>query len=313
VAAERWIEISVRVSPDDVDPVSTVLADLTGQAVAIQPEIRRIETEDFGYEELDRPVTVNAYAAAPLGDAARAEIEAALGALRLETPIEPPSYRELDPADWAEEWKRFYEIQHIGDRLVIRPTWLEYDPQPGELVIDLDPGAAFGTGQHETTRLCLAAIEAQLVPGAEAIDVGCGSGILAIAAAKLGAGRVLALDVDPEAVRVTEENATANDVAGLIEAAAGSLDETWPWGELPKGSAGLVVANISSAIVTRLLAAIGGALTADGRAVLSGFLERDAGMIEERVAAAGMAVLDRSSEGEWACLVAGPAGDPSDG
>jgi ribosomal protein L11 methyltransferase len=304
MADDRWIEITVRVAPSDVDPVASTLTDLTGQPVAIEPQIRRLEGIDFGYEELDLPVTVRAYAEPPLPAERRAEIEGALQVLKLSAAVEPPAYRELDPTDWAEEWKRFYDIQHIGDRLVVRPSWLDYDPHEGEVVVDLDPGAAFGTGQHETTRLCLAAIERHLRPGESVLDVGCGSGILAIAAARLGAGRVRAVDVDPDTIRVTLENAVANGVPG-IEAAPGSLGETWPWPEEPPREVGLLVANISSGAVLMLLPETVAALASDGRAVLSGFLVRDAAEIEAAVVAAGLHVHEVLPEREWCAIVAG--------
>lgn len=304
MAADRWTEVTVRVAAADADLVGTVLAELTGQPVAIEPQIRRIEHVDFGYEELDAPVTVRGYAEPALPEDRRASIEAALGRLRLSTPVEAPSYRELDPTDWSEEWKRFYDIQHIGERLVIRPSWLEYEARHGEIVLDLDPGAAFGTGQHETTRLCLGAIERHLEGGATVIDVGCGSGILAIAAAKLGAARVLAVDIDPETIRVTGENAEANGVADQIEAAPGSLGDIWPWPDDRPREAGLLVANISSGTILLLLHEIANALADDGRAVLSGFLAKDATEIETAVAASGLTVLEKTAEGDWACLVA---------
>jgi ribosomal protein L11 methyltransferase len=304
VPSDRWIEIAVRVAPDNVDLVAGVLADLTGQAVAIEPEIRRIEDVDFGYEELDAPVAVRAYAEPPLSDASRASIEAALERLGEYAPLQAPTYRELDPADWSEEWKRFYDIQHVGSRLVVRPSWLEYQPTEDEVVVELDPGAAFGTGQHETTRLCLAAIERIVQPGGTVLDVGCGSGILAIAAAKLGAGHAIAVDVDPEAIRVTEENATINEVNSKIEAAVGSLGDLWPWPERPPRDVAVLIANISSGIVLRMLGAIGDALSPDGHAVLSGFLAKDAPEIEAAVRAAHLTVLGTATEGEWACLLA---------
>jgi ribosomal protein L11 methyltransferase len=304
MAADRWTEVTVRVAPADVDLVSTTLADVTGQPVAIEPQIRRIEQIDFGYEDLDAPVTVRGYAEPALANDRRTAIEAALRQLKLSAPVEAPSYSELDPTDWAEEWKRFYDIRHISERLVIRPSWLEYDAREGEIVLDLDPGAAFGTGQHETTRLCLGAIERHLEPDADVIDVGCGSGVLAIAAAKLGARRVRAVDIDPDTIRVTDENAQANGVSDAVIAAAGSLGAQWPWPDALPEETGLLVANISSGTVLLLLPEIADALAPGGRAVLSGFLARDAAEIETAVRTARLTVLEKTAEGDWACLVA---------
>lgn len=304
MTADRWIEVTLEAPPADAELLASVLTDATGQAVAIEPQIERIEEVDFGYTELDLPVTIRGYLEPPLTDARRGEIESAIASLELSEALNAPTYRELNPADWSEEWKRFYDIQHIGERMVIRPTWLEYEAAEGEVVLDLDPGTAFGTGQHETTRLCIAAIERHLGESTDVLDVGCGSGILAIAAAKLGAQRIRAIDIDPEAIRVTEENARSNRVHGQIESAVGSLGTEWPWEASPDQSASVVVANISSTIVLRMLGPIAAALTADGRVIFSGFLANDADRIEAAVVAAGFEHLETQSDGDWACLVA---------
>ncbi len=311
MTADRWIEVTLRVAPADVEFVASVLTDATDQTVAIEPQIERFEEVDFGYTELDLPVTVRGYVEPPLTEARRKRIESTISSLELSSPINAPTYRELDPTDWSEEWKRFYDIQHIGTRMVIRPTWLEYEPAASEVVLELDPGSAFGTGQHETTRLCIAAIERHLGNSADVLDVGCGSGILAIAAAKLGAHQIRAVDTDPEAIQVTEENARANSVEGRIESAVGSLGAEWPWAASPEESANLVVANISSTIVLRMLPSIVTALTPGGRAILSGFLAEDAARIEAAVVSAGFAHLETQSDGDWACLVAALEADAS--
>lgn len=304
MTADRWIEITLHVAPADVELVAAVLSEITGQTVAIEPQIRRLDDRDFGYVELDAPVAVRAYVEPPFADADRRAIDERIRSLELLSPAPPASFRALDPADWSEEWKRFYEIQHVGERLVIRPSWLEYDVRDGEVVLDLDPGAAFGTGQHETTRLCLAAIERHLEAGARVIDIGCGSGILAIAAAKLGAASVRAVDIDPEAIRVTSENAGANGVSMKIEADVGSLGAAWPWPDDPPPSADLVVANISSTVALELLPEIVSALAPSGRAVVSGFLANDAHEVEAAVERAGLSRGETRTEGDWACLVA---------
>jgi ribosomal protein L11 methyltransferase len=304
VTADRWIEITLHVAPNDVDVVASVLSDLTGQAVAIEHQIRHLEDREFGFEELDAPVAVRAYAKPPLPDQRRTTIEATLQSLELSAPLPAPTYRDLNPTDWAEEWKHFYDIQHIGDRLVIRPSWIEYQPNAGEVVLDLDPGAAFGTGQHETTRLCLAAIERHLGTGTSVIDVGCGSGILAIAAARLGATEAWAVDTDPKVIHVTRENASMNGVATQIRAEGGSLGNSWPWPDHPPRDADLLVANISSSVVLLLLPEFARALAPGGRAVLSGFLAKDAQEIEAAAGGIGLSRLETRIEGDWACLVA---------
>ena len=133
-----------------------------------------------------------------------------------------PRTRFLAETDWAEAWKAGYDVLRIGRRLVVRPSWRDYAPQPGDLVIDLDPGMAFGSGLHPTTRLCLEALEDTMRPGLTVLDVGTGSGILAIAAARLGASRVLALDTDPLAVQIARENVALNQVESIVRVEVGT-------------------------------------------------------------------------------------------
>jgi ribosomal protein L11 methyltransferase len=134
-----------------------------------------------------------------------------------------PRIRFLSEKDWAEAWKTHYDVLRVGRRLVIKPTWRDYDRLPDDLVIELDPGMAFGSGLHPTTRLCLEALEDYLQPGTRVLDVGTGSGILAIAAARLGASQVLALDSDPLAVRVADENVVLNGVESVVRIEVGTV------------------------------------------------------------------------------------------
>jgi hypothetical protein len=138
-------------------------------------------------------------------------------------PLPEPRMRFLAETDWAEAWKASCDVLPVGRRLVVKPTWRDYTPQPDDLVIELDPGMAFGSGLHPTTRLCLEAMEDHLRPGATLLDVGTGSGILAIAAARLGASRVLALDTDPLAVRIARENVILNGVEAVVEVEMGTV------------------------------------------------------------------------------------------
>ncbi len=305
-APDRWIEIAVRVPAADVDLVADVLRELAPDGVAIVPAIRIDEGGDFAYEELPEPSTVSAAVPAPFDAAARARLEARLAALALSEPLAPPAYRDVGAHDWAEEWKRFYTLQRIGARLVVHPSWEPYDAQPGEAVIALDPGAAFGTGQHETTRLCLAALERLVHGGEDVLDVGCGSGVLAVAAVKLGARAVRAVDVDAGAVDVTRENAERNGVAPAIEAAPGSLGAAdWPWPDSPsRASADVVVANISAPVVAALMPELAAALRPGGLLVASGFIARNEPEVRAAASAAGLVERELTHDGDWGCLVA---------
>jgi ribosomal protein L11 methyltransferase len=294
VPTDDWIEITLHVAPPDADIVADVLRDFAPDGVSIEPVIRTSDHRDFVYEYLDEPSLVRACVRAPFGTNERRALRRRLDALAVSAPVGRLRYGALATSDWSEEWKRFFHVLRVG-RLVVRPSWEQVEVAPGEIVIDLDPGAAFGTGQHETTRLCLAALEARVRPGMRVVDVGTGSGILAIAAARLGAASVRAVDIDPQAVEVARENVARNAVGDVVELAVGSL---------PAAQAELIVANISSQTVLALLPAIADALETGGLAVLSGFIEPAAGTIEQAARTAGLEPVATTAEGEWRCLVA---------
>jgi ribosomal protein L11 methyltransferase len=204
-------------------------------------------------------------------------------------------------ADWADAWKAYFPVQRVGRRLVIRPTWRRHRAGPGEVVIALDPGMAFGTGLHPTTRLCLAALEDLAddgrLAGARVLDVGCGSGILAIAALGLGAASALGVDTDPVAVEATIANARRNRSGRRIRAREGSLPSDAPPFDV-------VLANLVAGVLVSLAAPLRRELRPGGTMVASGiFVDRET---EVRAAfeAAGLVVEARSGEGDWVALVA---------
>jgi len=303
----RWIEVTARVAPLDVELVSEALRSVAGEdaSIVVEPAIAISDDADFAYEVLEAPSLVRAYLEAPLNASTKRSLRRRLAALPLSDALPPLVYREVREADWAEEWKRFYGILHAGERLVVKPSWEAYDAAPGEVVVELDPGTAFGTGQHETTRLCLAALEAHVRDGMRVLDLGAGSGILAVAAVKLGAAEVLAIDIDADTVAVAEANAERNGVASRIRAAAGSLGPDWPWpDDSAEGAFDLVVANISSTVLARLIDDIARALRPVGVFIGSGFIETNAGQVLQAVAGAGLEVAGVSEEAEWRCVVA---------
>src|SRR6185436_12087771 len=172
------------------------------------------------------PVNVRAYLPADANlESTRAALEEALWHLGQILPLPSPKYQTVAEADWAEAWKVNFHPLRLGRRLMIVPAWLNPPLEPEDIPIRIDPGMAFGTGTHPTTQLCLAAIEKHLRPGQAVLDLGTGSGILSVAAAKLGAGPILALDIDAEAVRVARENTALNGVADRIQIEEGSLAE----------------------------------------------------------------------------------------
>jgi ribosomal protein L11 methyltransferase len=205
---------------------------------------------------------------------------------------------------WEQGRKANFQPMRIGHRLMVAPAWLEVPLAPEVISIRLDPGAAFGTGAHPTTQLCLRVLERHLKPGTSIIDLGTGTGILAIAAAKLGAGPSLALDVDPEAVRVARENAALNGVTGTVRVEQGSLAEVLAghWG---RSQAPFVVANIfANVIVDFFEQGLTRAVTPGGWLVLSGILRAQTPEIRARLQWDGLEQLAQEQREDWVCLIA---------
>jgi len=301
---DRWFEAVARVDARDADLVADALTGAGADGVAIEPAIFIRDDADFAYDELpDEPWIVRATFAAPFEAEDEARVRTAVAALTLAAPIISLEIGEAALVDWAEEWKQYYHLQRIG-RLIVRPSWEEYEASPGEVVVALDPGAAFGTGEHETTRLCLVATEQHLQAGDRVLDVGSGSGILAIAAQMLGAREVHALDIDADTVRVAVENAERNSVSDRIEFAAGSLGADWPWPDRPPAGYDLVLANISSLVIGRLAGELAAAARTGGLVIASGFILRDVDEVGGYLADAGLIAIDSLVEGNWGCIVA---------
>jgi ribosomal protein L11 methyltransferase len=205
--------------------------------------------------------------------------------------------RSLPEENWATSWQRFWHVQRIGENIVVRPSWEEHTPEPQDLVITLDPKQAFGTGTHQTTRLCLRAIERVMSasPAETVYDVGAGTGILAILASMMGAKHVVAVDNDPVAVAAAVENAEINGVD--VENFVGSA------GDL-KGQADLVVANILAEVIIELAPELWRITRPGGRLVTSGIISRKADDVAQALAAQGFRLLERESEGDWVLVEA---------
>lgn len=211
-----------------------------------------------------------------------------LGTLALEV-------SRVQEKDWAEYWKRFYKPLRLGKRLVVRPSWEAYERLPDDLVIDLDPGMAFGTGTHETTALCVELIEKHY-QGGKVLDLGTGSGILAIAAARLGAGDVLAIDIDPLAVRTAQENVDNNKLSAAVSVRRG---------DLLQGIGGVfdfAVANILADVIIMLCGPLRQRLKPGAVFVCSGIIRQREEDVRAALEAAGYAPLDRLGRGEWVAL-----------
>jgi ribosomal protein L11 methyltransferase len=293
-----WIEVSVETDGEGAEAVSELFnRHGTGGAVV---------TTDFGHAlsvsrgtEAANVVTVRTYI--PVGrDGAetKRQLETGLWHLSQMYPLPAPIFRVLPYEDWATAWKVHFPILHIGQRLVICPPWLEYHPQPGEIVVELEPGMAFGTGLHPTTRMCLLVLEELMRPGMRILDLGTGSGILAIAAARLGASCVHALDIDAIPVSVAMDNVAANGVADRVHVAQGSLDA------LDSGSWHVILANISARTIISLLdGGLKSHLAPGGELVASGIISPQVKDMQAAFASQGLVISDRRQEGDWVTLI----------
>jgi ribosomal protein L11 methyltransferase len=296
-----------------VEAVSEILSRVAPGGVTVEPAFELLEEGLAARIDFTRPAVLRAYLPAldaAVVRAAVAAVERDLGHLQAFglRPIGELQTREVHEEDWAQAWKRHFPVLRVGRRLVIRPTWRRHAPAPGEIVLALDPGMAFGTGLHPTTRLCLAGLErladAGLVAGARVLDVGCGSGILAIAAARLGARAVLGVDTDPLAVEVTAANARRNRVARIVHARAGSLPTAG-------GPHDVVLANLIASLLVRLAAELyhavrpgTGAPGTGGRLLAGGIFAEREEEVRRALAAAGFHVVARDEEGDWVTLEA---------
>jgi len=219
--------------------------------------------------------------------------------------------------DWANAWKQFFKPVAVTERLVIKPTWEEYEPKEGELIIELDPGMAFGTGTHPTTSLCLKALESAIDGGERIIDVGTGSGVLAIGAMKLGADKVLALDLDPVAVKCAKENIELNgyenevevrlsDLLGVLRESEGEQRQA----DGVRPPVDLVVANILAEIILLFIADVMDVLKPGGLYIASGIFKNKEEAVEAGLLAAGFEIVDVLRQEDWVAFVAGkPKGE----
>lgn len=296
----EWLELAVSADREAVEAVSELFARYGYQGgVAIEESFEQDADGDHVIESRDQPVTVRTYLLADKESAAQVQaVEAALWHLAQMRYVGGLTVTPRAEEDWANAWKAHFYTHRVGERTVIRPIWREYAARPGEIVIDLDPGMAFGTGLHPSTELCLMALEARMRSGYRVLDVGCGSGILTVAAAKLGAGSVDALDVDDVAVRVARENCQLNHLRVPVTVARGTVEATPEFA----GRYDLVIANIIARVIIELGPALVAALAPGGRLIVSGIIVDRAGEVWDALIAAGLHDLERHSAGDWVCL-----------
>ena len=215
---------------------------------------------------------------------------AGLGSLLLDT-------RSVSDQAWTDVWKKYFKPFHAGEHLVIKPTWEPFTPEKGDLVIEIDPGMAFGSGTHETTGMCLSLLEEVIHGGEEIIDVGTGSGILAIGAALMGAGRVLAIDIDPDAVRVAQENVLNNHVEQCVSVQQGNLLDR------VSDVCDICVANIISDVIISFARPLMDHIRPGGLFICSGIVSVRADEVAAALESAGYEIIRKESKGEWTAFM----------
>lgn len=295
-----WLELSAVAEPEAADAVAEVFG-RWGRGVAIEQPVLDAPDGDGGWVDPERNVVVKTYLLLDAeAEGRRRLLEEAMWHLGRLRHVEPLQVKALAEEDWALAWKRFFFPHRVGRRLVIVPSWRRRARRPDDLVIRLDPGMAFGTGLHPTTRMCLALLEDHVRPSARMLDFGCGSAILSIAAVRLGADRVLAIDVDEVAVRVADENVRRNRVVRRVRVRRSTVDGSDPLEGAPFD---LAAANISALVLKRAQADLALALRPGAPAILSGVLVSGADDVRRAYEAGGWRHVETRVEGDWVAMV----------
>lgn len=290
---EKWIEVMVRVSEELAGIVENQLAEL-GSAGSVEdtlgekgdPVPARPLVKGYFYGSDEETTTqVKAFKG----------FIASLADLFPSAQIEEVQVRETDENEW-QEWKRFFKPTVVSDRIVIKPTWEEYQKKEGQLIVEIDPGMAFGTGSHESTRMCIQLLDEVIRGGESVFDVGTGSGILAIAAAKLGAGMVFGIDNHEDSVRVAGENVELNGVEKLVEVSTRPLDDV-------RETYDVVVANILAEDLIDMCRSLVERTHEGGRIILSGILTTKAPRVIEAYEGEGAKLEKQLEEGDWSALM----------
>ena len=310
----NWLEVSLLVNGELAEAVADVLARFAPNGVV---------TESTGVKFLDEenegvavgPISVRAYLEVnDQLEETRQKLEEALFYLGMIQPLPAPTYKNIADQNWMEAWKQHYKPIPIGKRLMIVPAWME-SPEPNRIAIKIDPGMAFGTGTHPTTQLCLVLIEEFMEERRKTkenssfifhlsslIDIGCGSGILSIAALKLGATTALGVDIDIESVKNSRANADTNGIGAEFVLGQGSVAEVRA-GQFAFASAPLVVANILAPVIIRLFeAGLADLVEAGGAVILSGILFEQAEKVREAAQAQGLVLTEQRQMGDWVAL-----------
>jgi ribosomal protein L11 methyltransferase len=300
-----WIELRIISSQEAQELLSNFLIELGSQGIVLEDDSPLPEFSDSGIEVKDDAgdSVIKAYFPS---EEKTGKVEESVRAYltRLENSgIQVGSkdiqIRVLHEEDWATNWKKYFKPIQLGRRLVIKPAWESYEAELNQIIVEIDPGMAFGTGKHETTQLCLELLEENVSSGMRILDVGTGSGILAIAAAKLGATQVLGLDTDPMALQYAQENVVKNAMQDRVSFQEGSLNTV----ELIHQSFDLMVVNIRPRVILSLLDFLKKYKKPEGILILSGILQGERQEIAEVLKKESLKIREERFKGDWVALV----------
>ncbi|NKN87777.1 50S ribosomal protein L11 methyltransferase [Clostridioides difficile] len=308
----NWIEVTIKTTTEAVEPITNILYEQgAGGAVIEDPkdflfqkknelDWDYVEEEVFKKNEED-DVLIKTYVSEEKNVMEFVEIikRKVLGLKDFGIDIGEGSVSldQVNEADWANAWKAYYKPTKVGQRVVVKPTWEDYAMQEGDLIIELDPGMAFGTGTHETTSMCIRELEKYVNKDSKVFDIGCGSGILAIAAAKLGAKEVVAVDLDEVAVKVAKENVLENKVEKSVSVMHGNLTD------VIKDKVDVIVANIIADIIKILAKDVQNFMKEDAIFISSGIILDKVEEVKESLIENGFEIVEVQKLGEWSAIV----------
>ena len=307
----NWNEISVSTTTLAVEIISNIFIESGSKGVMIEDpsdfhlqgqdplawDYMEKEVFDFGHEDVR---VIGYFSSEEDINEKISEIEKRLDyvkSLDLDTGTLEIYKREVKQENWENEWKKYFNVQKVSNCIVIKPSWEEYTAKEGEKIIDIDPGMAFGTGTHETTRMCINAIEKYMNKGDSLIDIGCGSGILSIAAAHLGAEKVIAVDLDKLAVKVSKENVDLNGFSNTIDVRYGDLTD------VIDEKADVIVANIIADIIAKLSENIADFMKDGGYFISSGIINDKKDFVISKLKENNFDIIEENNDGEWNCIV----------
>ena len=309
----KWTEVLIKVDPQAVEAVTDILYGLGAQGVAIDEpvDVQKLREDELYWDYIDEKLLEN--------DTEETKIMAYFSEEETNLPEKIAVIREkirnltefglsigsgtvelsnVNQEDWESAWKQYFKPVHVTDRIVVKPEWEEYSPQEGEIVIEIDPGMAFGTGTHETTSMCINQIEKNLKAGDRVIDIGSGSGILSMASVLLGAEKATGVDLDPVAVRVALENVELNNLQDKIDILHGNLTD------VIREKADIVVANIMADIILILLEDVREFIKDDGLFISSGIIQEKRAAVEARLLEKNFSIVEVETKGEWCAITA---------